>query len=367
MKVLTGAAVSARTELDGDIILNALPTSRQKRLALAAVAVLAVGLGAAAPFAATPLPRAVAFIPFINAALSVTNLITAILMLGHFSVYRSPALLALASGYFFSALIVIPHALTFPGAFSPTGLLGAGLQTTAWLYVFWHFGFPTALLSYVWVKDKDFAVPGPIRSAILRSVVFTVLWVTGLTLLATAGEPFLPRFFVDASHLTPRGSYAPIVDLLYCTIALVALWTRRRSVLDLWLMVVACALIGELALTLVRFSLGFYVSRVFSLVTSSIVLTMLLIETTRLYAHVVASNVMLRRERNNKLMKLEAMSIAIAHEVRQPLTAIVMNSEAALACLDRSSSKSTIIKEARSALTDIIDDSHRTSDVFRCL
>ena len=41
-----------------------------------------------------------------------------------FLIYNSRALLALASGYLFTALIVIPHVLTFPGAFSPTGLLG---------------------------------------------------------------------------------------------------------------------------------------------------------------------------------------------------------------------------------------------------
>jgi hypothetical protein len=33
------------------------------------------------------------------------------------------------------------HALSFPGLFSPRGLLGAGPQTTAWLYMFWHGGF----------------------------------------------------------------------------------------------------------------------------------------------------------------------------------------------------------------------------------
>ena len=55
---------------------------------------------------------------------------------------------ALASGYLFSAAIVIPHALTFPGAFSETGLLGANDQTTAWLYVFWHAGFPIFALCY---------------------------------------------------------------------------------------------------------------------------------------------------------------------------------------------------------------------------
>ena len=51
-------------------------------------------------------------------------------------------MLALACGYLFDALIIIPHALTFPGAFTPAGLLGAKEQTTAWLYTFWHGGRP---------------------------------------------------------------------------------------------------------------------------------------------------------------------------------------------------------------------------------
>jgi membrane-associated sensor protein len=96
----------------------------QNQLALGALAILLVGPAAAAPFAATPLPRAVAFVPFLNAAFSVTSLITAILLLGHFSLYRSPALLVLASGYLFSALIVIPHALTFPRRLFANRLIG---------------------------------------------------------------------------------------------------------------------------------------------------------------------------------------------------------------------------------------------------
>jgi signal transduction histidine kinase len=111
-----------------------------------------------------------------------------------------------------------------------------------------------------------------------------------------------------------------------------------------------------------RLGLDFYVSRGFSLVTSSFVLTILLVQTTRLYAHVVNSNVLLRRERSNKLMNLEAISIAIAHEVRQLVTAIIMNSEAALNSLDRSACNSAAVQEARSALTDIIDDGRRTSE-----
>nr|WP_258365367.1 MASE4 domain-containing protein [Burkholderia pyrrocinia] len=32
--------------------------------------------------------------------------------------------------------------LTFPGVFTPTGLLGAGPHSAAWLWIFWHGGFP---------------------------------------------------------------------------------------------------------------------------------------------------------------------------------------------------------------------------------
>ena len=42
-------------------------------------------------------------------------------------------------------------------------------------------------------------------------------------------------------------------------------------------------------------------------------------------ARLARSNMMLQRERDNKLMNLEAMAASISHEVRQPLTAIATN------------------------------------------
>ena len=52
---------------------------------------------------------------------------------------------------------VIPHALIFPGAFTPTGLFHAGLQSSAWLYTFWHAGLPLAVIGYVLLRDADSA------------------------------------------------------------------------------------------------------------------------------------------------------------------------------------------------------------------
>jgi signal transduction histidine kinase len=357
------ASLASRDELDATRIalIDLPPTSRQNRSALGAVAILLVAVGGVAPFAAVPLPRLAAFIPFLNATILVTDLVTAILLFAHFSIFRSRALLVLAGGYFFTALIVVPHALTFPGAFSPAGLLGAGIQTTAWLYIFWHLGFPTALLIYAWLKDEEYTIQGSIRSAIGWCVAITIGLVCGLVLLATAGNPFLPRLFLNASELSPLGAYGPTFDLLICALALALLWIRRRSVLDLWLMVVACALIGELALTIVRFSLGFYASRVLSLATSTIVLVILLGETTRLYTRLAHANLMLRRERDNKLMNVEAAVASISHEVKQPLAAIVMRGSTALRFLGHAQPD---VEKARSALEKIVRDGHRASQIF---
>src|SRR6266404_585327 len=97
-------------------------------------------------------------------------------LLAAFAILRSQALLAIASGYLFTALIVIPWMLTFPGVFTPSGLLGAGLQTTTWLYSLWHAGFPIFVIAYALSKDADAGKrlwQGSAGAAILSSVAVT--------------------------------------------------------------------------------------------------------------------------------------------------------------------------------------------------
>ena len=58
-------------------------------------------------------------------------------------------------GYLFTALMAVPHALSFPRLFAPDGLIGAGPQTTAWLYMIWHAGFPLAVIGYALLRDRE--------------------------------------------------------------------------------------------------------------------------------------------------------------------------------------------------------------------
>jgi PAS domain S-box-containing protein len=69
----------------------------------------------------------------------------------------------------------------------------------------------------------------------------------------------------------------------------------------------------------------------------------------------------LERERENKLMNVEAIIASIAHEVRQPLTAITTNAAAARRFFERTPLD---VEEIRLALDRVISNSHRASDVF---
>ena len=127
------------------LLLASLPPSRgQTRLALSIVAALVVAFEISAFFATLQLPRVDAFIPAAETAIFINNSITSVLLFSQFAIVRRRALLALALGYYFMALIVIPHALTFPGLIAPADFIGAGPQTTAWLYILWHLGLPLA-------------------------------------------------------------------------------------------------------------------------------------------------------------------------------------------------------------------------------
>src|SRR5262245_43408720 len=134
---------------------TALPGLTERRIALAVVLVSTVVFLAAAPFARQPLTPVWAFIPIYEAALAINDLVTAVLLLAQFLILRTRRLLLLGCAYLFTATMVVAHALTFPGLFSPTGLLGAGPQSTAWLYMFWHGGFPLVVIAYALLRDDD--------------------------------------------------------------------------------------------------------------------------------------------------------------------------------------------------------------------
>jgi diguanylate cyclase (GGDEF)-like protein len=302
------------------LFLSVLPAGRDdQRVALAVVLVSTVVFLATAPFAQIPIAPLPAFIPIYESALVINDLITAVFLFGQFNISRSRALLLLACGYLFTAFVAVSHALTFPGLFSPTGLLGAGPQSTAWLYMFWHGGFPLLVIAYARCRDegrKKPPLPGRADVAIVLSVGAVLVAVGGFTLLATAGHDALPAIM--------RGNrYTPVMIFVVSSIWLLSLFAllllahrRPYSVLDLWLMVALCAWLFDIALSAVlnagRYDLGFYAGRIYGLLATSFVLVVLLLDNSRLYARLIK----LHASDREKAAELQRLTIV------DPLTGI---------------------------------------------
>jgi len=272
---------------------TALATRRQQRLAIALAIGTLVAFLALVPFVRVPLMRMPAFIPSYEAALLFIDMITAIMLFHQFARLRLASVLVLASGYLFDALIIIPHALTFPGAFSPTGLLGAQAQTTAWLYVFWHGGFPLFVLTYALLRKSELAghrtwIVTNVARATAVAIACVALLTIGFTLLATLGHDSLPVVMQGGNYsmLVTKG-ISPAVWLL-TLMAMGALWQRKQHAVDLWLILVMWIWLFDIALSAVigssRYDLGFYSGRIFGLIAASFLLITLIVEMARMYA-----------------------------------------------------------------------------------
>jgi C4-dicarboxylate-specific signal transduction histidine kinase len=110
-----------------------------------------------------------------------------------------------------------------------------------------------------------------------------------------------------------------------------------------------------------RYTLGWYAGRIFGLISASLVLFVLLYEITTLYARLVEAVVAQRHEREARLMTGDAVSASIAHEVNQPLSAMIATADAGLNWLTRAVPD---LEEAKAAFTHIAADGHRAGAVI---
>jgi signal transduction histidine kinase len=349
------------------IIANIPATGQQKAMAVCVAVLLVVATAVIAPFASIQLGRVDAFIPVLQTALSIADLITAALLFAQYSIQPQTALLALASGYMFSGSFAFLQTLAFPGGYAPTGLIGDGLSSPAWIYVLWQTTFPAAIFVYALFKDATRATrPGrPIVTAIAITIACVLATIAVLTWIVTTKTEYIPSFYTSDVRLqTQFGNQVNLALWLWGATTLAVLFARRRTVLDLWLMVTLLASMPNFLVAMigssVRFTIGWYAARCFVLVSSCLLLTVLLIETMFLYSRLASAITLQRRERTNRLLSVEAVTGAIAHELGTPLGAIALNASTALSQL-RSTPRE--LEDMEDILSDIEADSHRAAAI----
>src|SRR6185503_19640166 len=264
-------------------VASVSPTSRQRKIARAFSVGVACAFVVIAWIGVLPLPRSDGFIPAVQALIAAVEFITAVLLFAQYATERSRALLLLAAGYLFTAVIVVAHTLTFPGAFTPTGLFGAGPQTAAWLYLVWHAAVPVAACGYALLKHEPLPPAGGVQAtpnaAIWRTVLLVVPAAIALTWAAIGARASLPTLVISTTTFASTARIATAVPLMLGVLAFGLLWRRRTSVLDEWLLVALVAAVAETALVVTigasRYTFAFYASRPLAVVAACAVLVAL--------------------------------------------------------------------------------------------
>src|SRR5262252_8929753 len=117
-------------------------------ISIAFICTYAIFALAVLPFVGNPGPKAPAISLLFGATVFATELPTSILLFVRFRANPHWSLLILGSAFLYSALMVVPYMLTYPGAvLTDQTLVGGSQQTPGYLFVLWVSGF--ALLTLV--------------------------------------------------------------------------------------------------------------------------------------------------------------------------------------------------------------------------
>lgn len=354
------------------VLTGAAPGPKQTLVALAVVpGFLALLFVVTRPFASIQLPPVAAFIPLETSALFVIDLITAVIFFSQYSIQRSRALLVIANGYLYAALILIPYLLAFPGLFVPHKPLIGGLQSTAWLYILKHCGLAASMVAFALASRSAKSNPQPHghRVPVLASLAATSMLVAAIGALCIAGDAFLPVVASDKRRFSAGWIYfagLPIASLY--GLAVILLWRLRNTVLGLWLMVVASVHLAGIPLSYFgapsRFSVGWYLVVTLNLLANTLVLTVLLVEVSNLYRRVLLAVHAQQRERETRLVTGDAVAAMIAHEIKQPLQGMILRARISLRRLKLPEPD---IHKAMDDMERITADGHRAAEIINSI
>jgi signal transduction histidine kinase len=343
-------------------------SSGQRRLALLVAAALAIAFFAIVSIGDRLLPQAPAYVPIVDALMFLSDLFTAALIYSQYYVGRERSLLALGMGYLFASLIIVPHVVTFPGNFTPTGLLGASVDTAFWLYYFCRIGLFIGVIAYSLLKNVQGGSVGSGLTSVKLTITSSIVAVTVLVLLVTwtaiHGVP-LPHVMVDSvssSGMLWNHVLGPALIMLNMT-AIALLWRNRSSALTMWLLVAQWAWLMEtllLTLSKSRFTVFWY-GGIFGQIASCLVLFVLLYETSTLYARLALAAEQRNKEGERQRLTLQVVAASLAHELQQPLATMLLNGEVARAHLTQTPPN---LPGVRAAIDDMESDSFRASSII---
>jgi diguanylate cyclase (GGDEF)-like protein len=297
----------------GFYIATGLASRRQIGVAIAAGLASLTLFVVVAPFAVHPLAKLPSFLSITDIVLVFCDFITAMLVFQQYTFLRSRSLLLLGAGYVYDATIAACHLMSFPGAVVTEGLLGAGPQTSVWIYLLWHASFPLLLTAYAIVSQREArnadAVARPVAgggrqaAGILLCFVAAVCLAAAQAAVAIHWTDQLPRLILQERFLPPM-KILTAASSGVCLIAIGALLRGGQiTVLRLWLVVTMGVWVLDLLMTNTtnggRYDLGWFAGKMFGLVAGCAVFVMYLLQNTRNYQRLASLTESLQRLSQN--------------------------------------------------------------------
>lgn len=238
------------------------------------------------------LPALAQFAAFHAGFVLVVDGIIAVLLFGQFAYRRQLSYAILGAAYLFSALVIVPFLLAFPGAMKAGGGVIGGPQSAVWVWHAWHIVFPVGVVLSLLAHERGagravatermfpvvgWSVAASALLALLAGLAVTVFHGRLPVLLDAGPQPLTPAFYAVG------GTAAALAA---CALGL-ALWVgRRRSVLHIWLAVALTAFLADALMSLMstgRYSMAWYGGRVASMTATGVLLLVFLGGINRLY------------------------------------------------------------------------------------
>ena len=312
-------------------------------------------------FQSQQLPARETFVAISGVILVMADWIIATLLVAQARVLHARPLYVLGIGYFLAGLFMALRILSLPGVMGPLDRrYDHTYNLPLWFYLSSHLSLPLAIIPYAWLGQAanrlSWTEP-PRHRPPGRTLARSMILAGSVILVLTAVETSLP-------WSSPIFLSASLVMLLIIA-SMVALAQGLQSELDLWFLLMLWGWYLEMALIALSslgYTAGWYAARGLGLVSGLFVLFALLAETSKLYAQSVLQLIAQTQEREHRFLIRDVLSASIAHELRQPLAAILINAQAARKTAF--GEKARPPEETMETLDDIVASCLRANDML---
>ncbi|MCB5185244.1 GGDEF domain-containing protein [Methylobacillus gramineus] len=271
-------------------ILHQATSSRQLWIARILMLLLVAAALFVMPHAAEQWPAMDAFFPAIALMVAISAVVTSYVLLVQFNIHKKFFLIPLAGAYAFYGMAALVELLIQRETFGPIPMMEAPSQATSWIWHCWHIGYPLfIIIAILFRKYGEQAVQLNRLSLTKGMILFMLAPLLGIVMYMVA---------VNSGHLltsllTANSIAQPVSEIVgwgTWTIAALTFFIVRYcggddNVITTFLSVTALAYLCQTSLMMVdntQFSSGWYMAKMLSMISSSGLLAVLILQISRL-------------------------------------------------------------------------------------